>query len=327
MKICHFIASSLFGGAEKVVLDLCNELSREHEVHLITFDIRENLYNLSPKVKCHTLNEFKRYNLFEIKKLLQLIHTIHPDIINTHSAKASRIVYTIKSFLPCAFVGTKHNARKGKIFNRLSNVIAVSRRVKESIKHTNVKIIHNGIKLEKIDTPKENTIFTIVAIGRLDKIKGFDILIKECAKLNFEFHLQIIGEGKERDNLEKLIDALDVQNKVSLLGFRADTPQVIAEANVVVISSLSEGFSMIIVESLMYAKILISRKVGISEEVLNTRLLIDDFKIADKIADVYNHEKKYKEIFQENTKAMKDHFLLENIALEYKNYYEEVLKK
>jgi len=46
VKICHFIASSKFGGAERVVGDLCNKLSDTHEVHLITFDTPEHMQHI-----------------------------------------------------------------------------------------------------------------------------------------------------------------------------------------------------------------------------------------------------------------------------------------
>jgi len=327
MKVCHFIASSLFGGAEKVVLNLCNEMSKEHEVHLITFDRCENLKNLSPKVQCHPLKEFKRYNLFEIRKLLQLIQTIQPDIINTHGAKASRIVYTIKSFLPCAFVGTKHNARKGKIFNKMEYVITVSTEAEKTVKSKHTKVIYNGIEPVKMYKKEKSKIFTILAVGRLDKIKGFDVLIQACAQLDFPFKLDIIGEGRERKNLENLVDSLSLTKKVHLSGFREDIPSLMSQAHVTIMSSHSEGFSLVMVEAFFYANIFISTKVSGANEILTDSFLVERDEIATKLKDIYTHPHKYNKMF-DTLKANKEEiFLLKNVSHAYIDYYAAILEK
>jgi len=327
VKICHFIASSLFGGAEKVVLNLCNEMSKTHDVYLITFDTRENLQNLSPSVKCHSLKEFKRYNLFEIQKLLQLIHTIQPDIINTHGAKASRIVYTIKSFLPCTFVGTKHNARKGKIFNKMDYVISVSKEAEKTVKAKYTKVIYNGIQPLEMSKKEETKGFTLLAVGRLDKIKGFDVLIKACAKLDFPFTLSIIGEGGERENLESLIDTLSLQKKVHLLGFRKDIPSRMSQSDMTIMSSHSEGFSLVMVESFFYANIFISTKVSGANEILTDMFLVESDEIAIKIKDIYTHTQKYTKMFDSLKSNKQDMFLLKNVSNSYIDYYQVILEK
>jgi len=325
MKVLHFVSSRGMGRGE-VYVELVNALATSMEVVLLIPKNSHYLQRVSASVEVIEYSTYNsRNNPILLLDIYKKIKKIKPDVVHTHFSKASQIFNLLNTFLHLPHVATKHNPRKGKIYNRLPNVIAVSRAVKESIENKNVKVIYNGINLENIKMPKENDVFTIVAIGRLDKVKGFDILIEECTKLEFEFHLKIVGEGKERANLEVLIDALNVQNNVSLVGFRQDIPQIIADVNVVVISSRSEGFGMIILESLLYAKVLISRKVGAAEEILNPMFLIDDFDLAEKIEEVYHNEKKYRKAFKENAEKMKDRFLLENIAKEHKMYYENII--
>ena len=320
------MASKNWGGLESFFVNLCNALSESVEVSVVVLEDSVAKDKFNDRVKVYTLtSQTSRYNPLLYIEFYKIISTIKPTLIHTHGAKASQIFNLLNTFLNLPHVATKHNPRKGKIYNRLPHVIAVSRAVKESIENENVQIIYNGINFENIKTPKENDVFTIVAIGRLDKVKGFDILIEECAKLEFEFHLKIIGEGKERANLEALIAKLHTKNNVSLVGFRQDIPKIIADANVVVISSRSEGFGMIILESLLYAKMLIARKVGAAEEILNSMFLIDDFNLAEKIEEVYQNEKKYRKAFKENAEKMKDTFLLENIAREHIMYYETII--
>jgi len=327
MKICHFIASSLFGGAERVVINLCNEMSKAHEVHFITFDSRENLEDLLSNVTVHTLKEFKRYNIFALVELAKLINKIDPDIVNAHGAKATRIIYNIRNRIDVPFVGTKHNARRGKIFNKINYVVTVSEDAKKSVIHGHVKVIHNGIRPVQVDAKTENEVFTLLAVGRLDKIKGFDILIQECSKLTFPYLLQIVGDGEERASLLALVKSLRLEEKVKLLGFRDTVSQLMHSADAVVMSSHSEGFSLVMVESLFYANLFISTKVSGATEILDDEFLINDFRIADKLNEIYQNQEKYKKDFSQLRDKIKDQFLLDNIAQEYVAYYQEILKE
>lgn len=87
----------------------------------------------------------------------------------------------------------------------------------------------------------ENKIFTILAIGRLAAIKGFDCLINELSTLAFYYKLTIIGGGPEKRNLERLIQGLKLREKIKLAGFRTDITAQVMNADLVVMSSHSEG--------------------------------------------------------------------------------------
>ena len=186
-----------------------------------------------------------RANPFLHWELYRLFKKINPDIVHTHFAKASEIFYYLNKALGIRHVATKHNPRKGRIYNKLKHVIAVSKGVADSVRHDNVKIIYNGIHpIQLPDDASVNSVFTIIAVGRLEKIKAFDRLINECSKLEFDFNLMIVGEGKERGNLEKLATDLNIKDKVKFLGFRLDIPQLMQRSDVVVVCSHSEGFSL-----------------------------------------------------------------------------------
>ncbi len=290
MKVLQFIASNGWGGAEKSFVELCNELQKSIQIE----------ERLNPNIKIYRLSSGSdRHNPFLYLEFLKLVRKIKPDIVHTHAAKASEIIYNLNKLVSLKQVATKRNPRKGSIFNKIDDVIAISQDVAKSISREDVKIIYNGLLLQT-NIPEQqiaNPVFTLVSAGRLDKIKGFDILIKEVAKLEFPFHLNIVGEGEERKNLETLIMDLDLSEKVSLLGYREDIPSLIASADLVVVSSHSEGFGRVVAETLFYGKLLISTKVGISMEILPEELLIDDFEIAKKIDAIYNNIQHYNQLF------------------------------
>jgi N-acetylgalactosamine-N,N'-diacetylbacillosaminyl-diphospho-undecaprenol 4-alpha-N-acetylgalactosaminyltransferase len=92
----------------------------------------------------------------------------------------------------------------------------------------------------------------ILAVGRLCRQKGFDILINAFAKSNLKnkIKLIILGEGKERNNLEKLIVKLNLKKQVLLYG-KVDNPFIyMKHATFFVLSSRYEGFGIVIIEAL-----------------------------------------------------------------------------
>ncbi len=327
MKILHFIASKGLGRGEAYI-DLVNELCKHIDIILLIPKnalYKERIAKNIKVIEYSALNS--RKNPLLLMEILWKIKKEKPDIVHTHFAKASEIFYFVNKFLQLPHVATKHNPRKGKIYNKIPNVIAVSKAVRESISNDNVKIIYNGIKQEQVSSSNKNNIFTILAVGRLDKIKGFDILIGECAKLDFLFQLQIVGEGEERKNLETLIRKLNLEDKVTLMGFRKDIPQIMSNSNMVIMSSHSEGFSLVMIEALFYAKLFISTKVSGATEILDEKFLIDGFHISDKLNKIYKREEEFINDFSLFSDRIKDQFRLENISQTYISYYKRFLKR
>ena len=326
MKVLQFIASKGWGGAEKSFVELCNELSQSIKIEVVLFKENQIEERLNQNIKIHRLSSgSSRYNPFLYFEFWNLIKKTTPDIIHTHSAKASEIIYNLNKIVSVKQVATKRNPRKGSIFNKIDHVIAISHDVAKSISKEDVKIIYNGLLPETtIPEQSTNSVFRLVSVGRLDKIKGFDILIKEVAKLEFPFHINIVGEGEERKNLETLIMDLDLSEKVSLLGYREDIPSLIASADLVVVSSHSEGFGRVVVETLFYGKLIISTKVGISIEILPDELLIHDFEIAKKIDAIYNNAQHYNTLFTRLKETHTKEFLLGNCIKKHINFYEGI---
>lgn len=328
MKVLQFIASKVWGGAEKSFVELCNELSKSIQIEVVLFQENKIEERLNKNIKVYILSSnSSRYNPFLYFELLHFIKKSNPDIVHTHSAKASELIYTLSKFVSVKQVATKRNPRKGKIFNKIDYVTAVSKDVVKSISKKDVELIYNGLLQETfIPTTSTNSVFTLLAVGGLDKIKGFDILIKEVSKLDFPFHLNIVGEGGERKNLEKLIEDLRLSEKVTLLGYREDIPSLISSADLVVISSHSEGFGRVIVETLFYGKCIVSTKVGLSIEILPEELLINDFEIAKQISTIYTNQEEYDKLFIQLKEMQAKEFLLKNNIQKYIEFYERILK-
>ncbi|MGY0611537.1 glycosyltransferase [Luteimonas sp. A501] len=101
-------------------------------------------------------------------------------------------------------------------------------------------------ELQGVSSPR------ILAVGTLKAVKRFDIAIEAFARLpaSLGSTLCIVGEGQERQALQAKIEALGLDGRVLLLGYKADTAPWYANADLFVLSSDYEGFGNVIVEAL-----------------------------------------------------------------------------
>lgn len=327
MKVCHFIASRGLGRGEFYV-DLANELASRCEISLLVPKGAHYLGRVSSAVSIHQYeSRNSRNNPFLFWELGRKIKRIGPDIVHTHFGKASGIFFRLNKFLHLRHVATKHNPRKGRIFDRLPHVIAVSNRVRESIRGDDVTVINTGLSPIALEPRHERpNRFTMVAVGRLDPIKGFDLLIRELAALDIDFRLKIIGSGSERQRLDELISSLGLQEKVELMGYREDIPQQLNQADLVLLSSHSEGCPVIALESLFYGNLLLSTPVGNVPEILPPELLVEHGGFAARVGDIFRNYERYRELFKMRQEELRSRYLLASIADQHVNLYRRLLE-
>lgn len=328
MRIVQFMASAGYGGAEKVFVELSNWLSARHQVTALVPRRCAYLHRFSSDVRVVELmshptsnNPFLHFELYSVLK------HIRPDIIHTHGAKGAMLVNRVNRFLACCHLATKHNDRKGRIFNKLRWVSAVSHKGRESVRSTvggEVRVIVNGLHPEPVGERNIPENFTILAVGRLDRIKGFDILLREASKFTFPFDLQIVGEGPEEGELKRLAAAMDLENKVSFPGFVENIPQMMKNADIVVISSHREGCPKVMVESFFYAPLLMATRVGDIPDLLPESLLTTHETLAvdmERAVANYGH---LRADFEGIREQRKDLFSMASVAKAYEQYYEDV---
>jgi glycosyltransferase involved in cell wall biosynthesis len=152
-------------------------------------------------------------------------------------------------------------------FPRAQRIIAVSDGVKhELVRHfaippASITVLPNPIDVERIrlasaemmeggDTRQPSVL--IVGVGRLVRLKGFDVLIRAFARLRepVRARLLIIGDGEERPYLERLVAELQVTDRVTFIGTQTNPWKYMARAAVVALPSRSEAFPNVIGEAL-----------------------------------------------------------------------------
>jgi len=321
VKIVQFMASPKYVGAERSFVELSNELAKEDEVVALVVRGCEYKDKFSDAVKVVELRSNpSRLNPLLYIEIAKILRQERPDIVHAHSAKAAQIMERLWRVMGFSFVATKRNSKKSSVFHRIPHVVGVSKEAVKGIE--GAKVIYNAITPKKLPNIQKEPIFTIVAIGALRAVKGFDELIEAAAKLPFDFRLWIVGEGEERGRLEKLIEELGVEKRVKLLGWRDDTHILQARAHLQVINSHREGFSRALIEGLFYSDVVISKPVGGSVEILPPDFIYDD--PAQKIQEVYENYEDYKRRFARLKAELAPKFHLSQTARRYRELYKEV---
>ena len=145
--------------------------------------------------------------------------------------------------------------------------------VKESIEASSV-VINNWYPPIVQDKKSLNNDY-VLAVGRLEKVKGFDLLIKSW--INIKDNLIIIGSGKEYDSLINLISQHNLDTKIQIIDemSQEDLADYYKNASMLVISSRSEGGPRVALEALYQEIPVISTNVGHMAEILPKELLAE----------------------------------------------------
>jgi len=122
--------------------------------------------------------------------------------------------------------------------------------------------------------PVDSDSLTLLAVGRLHAVKDHAFLVQACAQLRefgVRFKCSIAGEGPERRRLESLIGRPDLEHQVTLLGHvaREQLDSLYDHADLVVLTSRSEGIPLVLMEAMARGKIVLAPAItGIPELVL-----------------------------------------------------------
>lgn len=199
-------------------------------------------------------------------------------------------------------------------------------------------IIHNGINeinflprqeaREKLNLPDSG--FIVGSIGNLYKTKGFEYLIEAIKKLineKIKISAVIIGEGAERENLTNLIKKYKLEDNIILAGRISEAAQLLSAFDLYVCSSVKEGLSYTIIETMLNGLPIIATRVGGNPELIEdgrNGLLInsqDPEDLAEKIKKLMNNTELQQELStQARIKAQKK-FSLEKMLEETKKIY------
>ena len=268
MKVVHLVLSEDFAGIEQHVDELLSNL-KDLSITLICSKSIASHFNQN--ISIHEIDNMGRRSLFKKYKLKRLLKTINPDIVHTHGSKTASIISSINKGLS-KHVATVHGVKKNKsVYESADYVIGVSDHVLDGIK-TKSKVITNWWfpELKKLSS-KQNKY--ALAVGRLEKVKGFDLLISSW--VNIETNLIIVGSGKEKKNLLKLIDKYNLDKKIKIIDGvnRSQLEDIYSDASLLIVSSRNEGGPRVALEALYLEIPVLSTNVGHMNKIFPEELL------------------------------------------------------
>jgi len=232
--------------------------------YLYLFRSARQLKRFAAQNGCTVIVSFLPYTN-AIAILAKVIFNRHLKVvINVHSLKSDILSHVSVDPEDASFM--KSMIRQW--YPKADMIVAVASGVKSdlvenfSVPAEKIIVIHNPIDIqtvrersrEDVEHPwfADTDIPLVIAMGRLVKLKGFDILIRAFAQLIHQTNarLMIIGGGEEERALRELIEELFLHDHVVLLGYQENPWKYMVKARVFVLSSLTEAFPNVIGEAL-----------------------------------------------------------------------------
>lgn len=291
MRLLFFIHSLSSGGAERVTANLANHwAAKGWHITIVTLaPLSLDFYELHPAVRRTALElagESQNVlaglwnNLRRVRALRQVLRQVQPDIALALMSTANVILALATRGLTnvCA-IGSEHThppqlplgahwgALRRSAYGQLAAVVALTQETADWLRiHTRAQrlpIIPNmALWPLAAQAPRliPETICVadrhiLLAVGRLDKEKGFDWLLEAftaLARKYYNWNLAILGEGPDRRTLETQVQAAGLDGRVFLPGRAGNVGEWYGRADLYVMSSRFEGFPNTLAEAMAH---------------------------------------------------------------------------
>lgn len=285
LRVLHIIQNLNYGGMERLVADIARSLDpADFESHILPLQYVGRFgEGLSDSAIIHAPPRQTPWSLLWPGDLARVIRSIAPDVVHSHSGVWYKASLAARMAGVPRFIHTEHGrplpdpyvARllDGRAARRTSVAIAVSDSVRRNLEHyvvrghCTIEVVLNGVDTrlfrQRSDTGRLRSelelgpcIPIIGSIGRLELVKGYDVMIDAFAQLTKQTNLPIepvlviAGDGSQRSSLESQIEAHGLDARIHLLGWRDDVHDLLSAFNCFAMSSRSEGTSMSLLEAM-----------------------------------------------------------------------------
>ena len=359
IRVTHLVTSMDIGGLEMVVLQLLRLRNQStFDMRLMCLDgegaMAQQVRALGVEIEdlgCGNLRLPGRIAI--VRKRLRETGT---DVVHTHNMAPHLLGVGAKLLgRTPVLVHTKHGRnypkwRKRVLLNRcaswftdcvvcVSNDAATVARSIERVAAGRLRVIRNGVDLEEFNrsapdgrsaTPRA------IHVARLHSVKDQATLLRAVrlvADVHPAFHLDIVGDGPKRQTLEDLIGQLGLRKHVTLWGFRQDVSSLLRKADFFILSSISEGISLTLLEAMASGLPIVATDVGGNREVVadgTTGLLVpprSPEQLAGAILQLLNDPARIRQMGIAARQRVEDEFNLRTVVSEYENLYIKLLNE
>lgn len=248
------------------------------EITLLTFDGKPSFYELHPAVNHQALGlagvsrgavDAVRNNLKRLRVLRAAIRASSPEAVvsSMSETNVSVLLASIGLSVPVLVLEQidPNQHRIGKVWNILrlltyrhaGAVVALNQAslsyFPRSIRKRGRVIPNPAVVKEGVRNPSNQAGYTLMAMGRLDAQKGFDLLLEAFARIapdHPDWSLEIWGEGGMREELESLMAKLGLIGRARLAGVTRNAFDQLRRADLFVLSSRYEGFPLVLCEAM-----------------------------------------------------------------------------
>lgn len=307
-KILFLIPNLAHGGAERVLVNLANNLDRtKYDVTVQTlFDVGVNRKYIQPHVRYipGSKRQFRGnttlMKFFSPERLYRHIVHGHYDILVSYlEGPTSRILAGCHELdtkkaawihieLPSpkqAAIGFRSPLEALRLYDSYDRLVAVASSVKQVFLnslpvHTPVDVLYNTNETEKIVRLSEEEAndpmfpeggIRVCSVAKLVEPKGYDRLLNVHKRLldeGFPHTIYLIGIGEDQRKLEAQARALGVESSFHMIGFRDNPYQYVSRCDLYVCSSRREGFSTAVTEALIVGTPVVSTDCSGARELL-----------------------------------------------------------
>lgn len=357
MRVMHLLESLEFGGAEKVVVDLANEMAPRHEVTICCVKrFGELVGSLDSRIRTVCLDKGEGNQLALPERIARTLRHQRIDVLHAHNwgvflegalaayrARTPVAVHTVHGPYMTYAPGWGSTAKRAIrhrferwLSRRYSKVVTVSDSIRQyvsdeiGIDSRRLLTIHNGVQAAP-PTPRRDDCDPIVCmtVGRLAAVKNHAMMIRAFHQVaDPRCRLWLVGDGPERMALEALSLQLGLHGRVLFTGFRQDIPALLATGHIFLMSSDYEGVSIAVLEAMRAALPVIGTRVGgMPETVLDghTGMLIpagDAGAMASAIRHLIESPEDRARMGENGRRFAETEFSLSTMVQRYEQIYE-----
>lgn len=304
-KVLQLLHGLNTGGAEVLADRLGRRLAERYQVRFACLDqVGELGERLQEDAFCvDRLGRSQGLDWRCVRQLAALLRRERIDLIHAHQytpffyAMATRLVG-----VRCPILFTEHGRfvpdyprRKRVFFNRTmlrqrDRLVAVGKDVRralvenEGLPADRIEVIYNGIDIERFERRRgeagsalrkqlgiSEAATLVVQVARLSPLKDHGTAVRAIAEsrgADAEIHLVVVGTGPEESRLRQAIAECEVADRVHCVGLRHDIPAILSEADVLLLTSISEGIPLTVIEGMAAGLPIVSTAVGGLTEII-----------------------------------------------------------